>query len=77
MNFMFNQQVKTPLGVGVFEAVFAVQAEDKSLVTVGAMVRLPINQVTEKALNASNCLTPKAEVNGLWVFKAGEVFASE
>lgn len=71
--FQFNQQVKTPLGVGIFQAPFAVVDGQGQTVVVGALVKLPVDEVTGKALKRSNCLTPCAQVSGLWVFQEGEI----
>lgn len=65
---MCNMKVQTPLGIGLYQAMFAVQDGAREPVTTGALVRLPINKETEKARKNSNCLTPKAQVSGLWVF---------
>jgi hypothetical protein len=71
--FITNQEVTTPLGKGMVLAPFAVQLESGETVTVGILVKLPVNEVTTKALKQSNCLTPKAKVSGLWVFPEGEL----
>lgn len=73
--FQINQQVKTPLGVGLYQAPFAVVDGEGQLVVMGVMVRLPVDETTSKALRKSNCLTPGAKVNGLWVFSAEDVKA--
>lgn len=71
--FHLNQVVKTPLGAGRYQAPFAVVDAKGEIVTTGLMVQLPINEVTGAALNLSNCLTPSAKLNGLWVFQEGEI----
>lgn len=71
--FQINQKVKTPLGVGLFQAPFAVVDDTGQTVVIGALVKLPVNDETGKALRKSNCLTPHAKISGLWVFQEGEI----
>lgn len=73
LNFHLNQKVSTPLGEGLYQAPFVVLDKDGQVVTKGLMVRLPVNEVTGKALRLSNCLTPDAKLNGLWIFQEQEV----
>lgn len=67
MNIAINQKVSTPLGQGVAQGLFAVLAESGPVVG-GVIVRLPINDETRRELSKSNCLTPRAQLSGLWVF---------
>lgn len=58
-----NQTVQTPIGVGV--------AQSATIQVAGIikhLVRLPINEQTKAHLGDSNCITPRAEQSGLWVF---------
>jgi hypothetical protein len=71
--FHCNQAVTTPLGAGMVLAPFAVVSETGEVVTKGVAVRLPVDDVTSKALKKSNCLTPTAKLSGLWVFQEGEI----
>lgn len=70
---IINQSVITPLGKGLVQGAFAVLGHDGSLVSNGVLVRLPINDVTKAQLKQSNCITPHAVLNGLWVFQASEL----
>lgn len=71
---MTNSTVTTPIGKGIVRGAFAVMAGTET-VTRGVMVRLPINDQTRGEMKKSNCLTPMAEVSGLWVFSEDEVKA--
>lgn len=68
-----NMKIKTPLGEGTMQAPFAVKDAQGEHVVRGALVRLPINDVTRPHLNKSNCLTPHAQISGLWVFQESEL----
>lgn len=68
-----NTKVNTPLGVGIVQGAFAIKANDGDDVVQGALVRLPINDVTKNHLNKENCLTPHASRSGLWVFQEKEL----
>lgn len=68
-----NMKIKTPLGEGTMQAPFAVKDAQGENVVRGALVRLPINDVTRPHLNKSNCLTPHAQISGLWVFQESEL----
>lgn len=68
-----NSKVNTPLGQGIVQGPFAVQSADGETIVRGALVRLPINETTRPHLNQSNCLTPRATLNGLWVFREGQL----
>ena len=68
-----NTKVNTPLGQGIVQGPFAVQSADGENIVRGALVRLPINETTRPHLNKSNCLTPRAKMNGLWVFQEGQL----
>lgn len=57
-------KLTTPLGAGTFQGWYA---------DGRALVRLPINDLTEKHLKADNCLTPRASKSGLWLFDKSEV----
>jgi hypothetical protein len=64
-----NSTVTTPIGKGVVQGHFEVQAKrDGVVVAQGVLVRMPINDQTRVHLNQSNCLTPRAKASGLWVF---------
>lgn len=67
-----NMPVSTPLGDGVLQGRFEVRDGSGSSVSDAMMVRLPINNATRRQLHASNCLTPRAEGSGLWVFSASD-----
>jgi hypothetical protein len=70
---MTNSRVRTPLGVGIVQGAFTVTAGNDAV--VGVLVRLPINETTRPCLSQSNCMTPRAEISGLWVFEAKELSA--
>lgn len=70
---MVNQKVSTPLGDGIVQGGFAVVDAGREIVSSAVLVRLPINDVTRAELNKSYCMTPTANVSGLWVFDAGEI----
>lgn len=63
-----NTKVKTPLGEGMVQGAFAIKANGEDVVQ-GALVCLPINDITRPHLNRSNCITPHARLSGLWVFQ--------
>lgn len=65
---LFNQPVQTPIGVGVVQSASIRVGE-----TVKHLVRLPINEETQPHLGDSNCITPRAEHSGLWVFTEAEL----
>jgi hypothetical protein len=67
-----NSKVTTPIGKGIVQGSFAVMSGTET-VTRGVMVRLPINEQTRGEMKKSNCLTPQAEISGLWVFSEDEV----
>ena len=71
--FHLNQSVKTPLGVGMYQAPFAVVDGSGATVVTGVLVKLPVNEETGKAVKQANCLTPGATLSGLWVFQEGEI----
>lgn len=74
MTLTTNTEVETPIGKGVAQApAFAVRDAEGNDVTVGVLVRLPINDTTRPYLNKSNCLTPHARLSGLWVFQTKEL----
>ena len=76
MNIAKNSTVMTPLGKGVVQGHFEVQAKrDGVMVAHGIMVRLPINEVTRGEMKKSNCLTPRATASGLWVFEESQLVA--
>lgn len=68
-----NQQVTTPLGVGLVYQAYAVLDTSGQPVIQGVVVRLKINEQTEKARKQDNCLTPAAVHNGLWVFPVDQL----
>lgn len=74
-----NTKVHTPLGSGMVQGRFAIpQGDDRrdgngDAVANALLVRLPVNDMTRPALNRSNCVTPMAEMSGLWVFAESEV----
>lgn len=61
---MINHTLTTPLGPGAIQGKFS----DGRL-----LVRLPVNDLTEKHLKSDNCLTPRATRSGLWLFDRSEV----
>ena len=67
MDIGTNQKVRTPLGEGIAQGLFAVTSE-AGFVASGVIVRLPVDEVTRRELRKSNCITPRAQVSGLWVF---------
>ena len=69
-----NEKVETPLGPGIAQApAFSIQDAHGNDVAQGVLVRLPINETTRPHLNKSNCLTPHANISGLWVFQVGQL----
>jgi hypothetical protein len=67
----FNQRVNTPLGEGIVQSPFMVIDGP-----VKFLVRLPVNEQTNPHLKDSNCVTPRAEKSGLWVFSREELFGA-
>ena len=63
-----NQTVQTPLGVGVAQSATIHVAG-----VVKHLIRLLINEQTKPHLKDSNCITPRAEHSGLWVFTEDEL----
>ncbi len=68
-----NQKVTTPIGEGVAQGSFQITDSSGHLIVAGVGVRLPVDDVTKKQMNKSNCLTPRANVSGLWVFSESEL----
>lgn len=68
-----NQQVDTPIGKGFVQGGFLVVDGNQQVVTHAVLVRLPINDVTRGEMNKSNCLTPRATLNGLWIFSSKDL----
>lgn len=68
-----NQKVNTPIGEGTAQGSFHITDANGHLIVAGVGVRLPVNDVTRKQLNKSNCVTPRANVSGLWVFSESEL----
>lgn len=68
-----NTKVNTPLGYGMVQGAYAVKAGNGDDIVQGALVRLPINDTTRPHLNKSNCITPHATLNGLWVFQTKDL----
>jgi hypothetical protein len=68
-----NTKVKTPIGEGFVQGPFAVETVSGDPVVRGALVRLPVNDITRPHLNQSNCMTPHATISGLWVFQEKEL----
>lgn len=62
MTFHTNQKVLTPLGKGTIQGRIS-ESE--------WIVRLPVNEVTVKALNIA--ITPHAHTEGLWKFQEKEM----
>ena len=71
MKFTTNQKVKTPIGAGIIQGAFEVRSGEDGV--TGVLVRLPIDEQTRPYLRKSNCVTPRAQVSGLWVFQESEV----
>lgn len=59
-----THKLTTPLGTGTYQGKFA----DGRL-----LIRLPLNDLTEKYLKSDNCLTPRAKRSGLWLFDREQV----
>jgi hypothetical protein len=73
MNFPTNAKVTTPLGDGISQGHYLMVDINEATNTKMVLVRLIINEKTRTELNKSNCLTPRAVLNGLWVFSENEV----
>lgn len=72
--FKTNQQVETPLGLGVIQGqLLVIDGTTETLICKGIAVRLPINEITRPCLNQSNCLTSHAVESGIWVFPESEL----
>ena len=69
---MINQNTITPIGHGVIQGLYAIVQSGERIVS-GVMVRLEVNDETRKHLSKSNCITPRANKTGLWVFKEEEL----
>ena len=54
-----NSTIQTPLGSGIVQGQWH---------TGGIILRLPVNDATRPHLGDDNCLTPRAQRSGLWVF---------
>lgn len=76
MLLTINMNVKTPLGVGVVDGAFTVLDANEAPITTGISVKLPVNETTRRALLASNCMTPRASLEGVWVFREEELEAA-
>lgn len=63
----FNQSVLTPLGKGTFSGCM------KNGPHTSYLVRLPVNDQTKEHLRDWNCVTPRAQLSGLWRFQKGEL----
>lgn len=72
-NIMPNSRVKTQFGDGVVQGPFVIRDAGNAEVARGVLVRLPINETTRPHMIAANCLTPRANYNGLWVFRESEI----
>lgn len=68
-----NSKVITPLGQGTVNGAYAVMDATGEPIVKGVVVRLPVNDVTRRELTKSNCVTPTASLNGLWIFQEGEI----
>lgn len=68
-----NQKVVTPIGEGIAQGSFHITDGSGNLIAAGVGVRLPVNDVTKKQMNKSHCLTPRANVSGIWVFAESEL----
>lgn len=64
-----NTNVKTPLGEGKVYGAYSIKSSSGEDIVQGALVRMPVNETTRQHLNRSNCVTPHAILNGLWVFQ--------
>jgi len=60
--------VKTPLGPGVFQQGRIYAGSETRLI-----VRLPVNDKTTPHLKDENCLTPHAQISGMWWFPEAAV----
>jgi len=70
---MLNRKMSTPLGDGIVFGHFQLKDAGVEGIATRVLVRLPVNDVTREHLRDSNCVTPRAEKNGLWVFPVSEV----
>ena len=71
---MVNQKVETPLGVnGIVWGGYLLKDANGDPIVKAVMVQLPVNAVTRVSMKQSNCLTPRANKNGLWVFSESEL----
>jgi hypothetical protein len=73
MMIYVNQKVVTPIGTGTVQGGFVIRDAAGHLVTSGVGVRLPVNETTQALLKRSNCITPGANVSGIWVFQESEL----
>lgn len=63
----FNQSVRTPFGQG--RCGGTVKHDELVLY----LIRMPITDTTKLHRYDSNCLTPGAQLSGLWVFQKSEL----
>jgi hypothetical protein len=63
-----NMKVFTPIGKGTVDGCYVVLDGNGNVIVTGVGVRLPVDQNTSEHLKKSNCMTPLAHFNGLWVF---------
>ena len=63
----FNQPINTPIGKGICSGAM------RSGEQIIFLVRLPVNDQTKNHLRDGNCLTPKAQISGLWKFQGSEL----
>lgn len=69
---MFNQKVKTEIGEGIEQGVYA-ELDGFGLVrAVSQLIRITINDATVGHLKDANCLTPNAKRSALFVFPISE-----
>lgn len=73
MDLRINQAVQTPIGPGVFMANFAVLDGDQTPVVKGRMVQVKLNDTNRDHIKDSNCLTPYAKQDALFVFQDADI----
>ena len=68
-----NERIHTPLGLGVVQGQLStVNPKDE---TARVIVRVKLTESIRARLADANCLTPRAQISGLWTFTPQELTA--
>jgi hypothetical protein len=67
-----NARIKTPIGEGISQGLYAIRDGQGEIVRQAVLVRLPVNDQTRGHLSEPNCLTPRANRSALFVFPTSE-----